>query len=189
MSQHVNWKGGRIVQKNGYIRIWIGKGKYVQEHRYVMEQFLGRKLERSEHVHHKNGNTSDNRIENLELMSPAEHSRHHRLTEQKPTRMAECHPDRKHVAKGMCGECYNLQRALEWQKQNPELAAQRKAEWHKKNYDPKKAKQKNAEYLQKNKDKMYAKNAEYRKENREKLNAYAAAYRAKKKAEKEANDK
>ena len=47
------------------------------EHRYLMEQHVGRKLNSNELVHHLNENSRDNRIENLTIMSRSEHARLH----------------------------------------------------------------------------------------------------------------
>jgi hypothetical protein len=61
----------------GYKKIKLKDGTTRDEHRLVMEQHLGRRLERWEHVHHKNEDKRDNRLENLELTSLSDHSRHH----------------------------------------------------------------------------------------------------------------
>ena len=59
--------GDKYVDTNGYVKIYLGVGQTVGEHRFVMEQTLGRVLTKGESVHHKKGNREDNRPENLEL--------------------------------------------------------------------------------------------------------------------------
>lgn len=65
------------MNKRGYRLINIGIGKYELEHRVEMEKYIGRKLRKEEIVHHVNENRLDNRIENLKIMTPGEHSRLH----------------------------------------------------------------------------------------------------------------
>lgn len=65
---HKDW----YVGSDGYLK--IGKTRY---HRYLMEKHIGRKLNRNEEVHHINGVKTDNRIENLEILSSSEHTRKH----------------------------------------------------------------------------------------------------------------
>ena len=63
---------------NRYKRIYVN-GVQTYEHRYIMEQHLKRKLQYWEHVHHINGNSKDNRLENLNVFSNSEHHRIHKL--------------------------------------------------------------------------------------------------------------
>jgi hypothetical protein len=81
---HPEWKGGRAIDKDGYVIVFCPHHpharkhtRYMFEHRLVMEQKLGRYLSPNEVVHHKNRNKQDNRPENLELFqSNAAHLKH-----------------------------------------------------------------------------------------------------------------
>ena|SRR3990167_2455160 len=75
-----HWKGGRLKNRSeGYIAIYYPNHPnadslgYVKEHRLVMEKHIGRFLRKEEIVHHVNKIRTDNRIENLMVMSLSEH--------------------------------------------------------------------------------------------------------------------
>lgn len=82
-DRHPNWKGGRQLDKDGYVLI-SGQRSHpncdrhgcVREHVLVMERKLGRYLtgDERERVHHKNGVKHDNDPENLELNSHSDHA-------------------------------------------------------------------------------------------------------------------
>jgi hypothetical protein len=84
-NKNHRWRGGHSTDVAGYILIKInegdpfsemrGKRGYIPEHRLVMAQHLGRCLLKTEIVHHINRIRTDNKIENLEIMTSAEHGK------------------------------------------------------------------------------------------------------------------
>jgi hypothetical protein len=51
---------------------------YVYEYTLIAEEMLGRYLKAGEIIHHKNGDQTDNRPENIEVITQSEHINLHR---------------------------------------------------------------------------------------------------------------
>lgn len=88
-DKHFCWKGGRKLVGNYwyiYSKDHPNKTKdgYVAEHRLEMEKHIGRYLERSEVVHHIDGDPSNNSIENLQLFRSNSDHLKHELTGKNP---------------------------------------------------------------------------------------------------------
>lgn len=76
-ENHWNWKGGRITDRVGYVKVigpqdwpWtemFDQSRYIFEHRLVMAEMLGRALLPGETVHHIDGDRSNNDPSNLQL--------------------------------------------------------------------------------------------------------------------------
>ena len=123
---------GRFINNNGYVviraadypdAITTGTRGWIREHRLVMEMALKRPLSSREHVHHINGDKTDNRRRNLVLTTAIRHPSHfHPLNEDaikarraghkaywanRPTRLCST-PDcsRKHYGREMCAKHY-----------------------------------------------------------------------------------
>lgn len=107
-AEHPQWTGGRFVRKDGYVLVRNPKNpiKHILEHRLIMSNHIGRELKINEDVHHKNENKSDNRIENLELLSHGEHTTLHHKKELKD----------KCMSLVKCGYC-----SIEFYKRNNQL--------------------------------------------------------------------
>jgi hypothetical protein len=78
------WNDDRMISSHGYVLIRVGKSHplafgngYAYEHDLVMVAYLARRLAPDEVVHHKNEVKTDNRIENLELLTGSEHMTRH----------------------------------------------------------------------------------------------------------------
>lgn len=76
----------KVIKKGDYLYALVPnhhnatKNGYVLMHRVVMENHLGRPLEKNEIVHHKDHNKLNNNIGNLQVMDRVEHNRMHGST-------------------------------------------------------------------------------------------------------------
>lgn len=79
------WNIKKIISKGDYLYALVPehpnatKNGYVLLHRVVVENYLGRVLNATEVVHHKDHNKRNNVIENLEVLDSKEHNRKHGL--------------------------------------------------------------------------------------------------------------
>lgn len=81
-NNHYLFKPEGSKRSDGYVR-YSNNGRREYLHRVIMEKHLGRKLLQSEDIHHINGNPSDNRIENLQLIGRSDHLKlHNKLRER-----------------------------------------------------------------------------------------------------------
>lgn len=66
------------INKKGYVegKVWIDEFTQVRikQHRWIIENNIGRKLLKHEDVHHINGIKTDNRLENLQVLTHSEHT-------------------------------------------------------------------------------------------------------------------
>ena len=73
----------KYIDQQGYIVIYdpgnpnATTNGWVREHRAIISKLLNRKLKRNETIHHRDGNKTNNRPDNLELVSVSQHTRLH----------------------------------------------------------------------------------------------------------------
>lgn len=69
----------KFPNKKGYLMVRIAK-RNVRVHRLVYEYF-GTDFNKDYHIHHEDENKQNNCIDNLECISPSEHTTHHNTTD------------------------------------------------------------------------------------------------------------
>ena len=82
----IKTKYGNASINNGYYRIRSNeygfRGQFL--HRLIMAEQLGCGIPKNYHVHHIDGNKLNNKIENLQTITPEEHTRLHTTGENHP---------------------------------------------------------------------------------------------------------
>lgn len=87
-SENTQSYGCRRTTDSGYIMVRLAGGREIYEHRLVWEHECG-PIPAGMCVHHLNCVKTDNRIENLALMTNSEHSRFHGMMHDRNAKRAE----------------------------------------------------------------------------------------------------
>ena len=90
LAHSESFAAGVSHKKGGYSEITRGPNKGRGVHVVMMEQRIGRCLDRDEVVHHIDHNKQNNDISNLILMSRAEHMKLHRAEQTKEAGNGKC---------------------------------------------------------------------------------------------------
>jgi hypothetical protein len=94
-NKHDHLIGSKIIDSNGYVCIYVGSnykylnkftssvyGGRIREHIFLMQEKIGRPLERGEVIHHIDGDKQNNDISNLDLCTVQEHNNCHAKAEK-----------------------------------------------------------------------------------------------------------
>ena len=109
----------KILSGCGYYMITTPKGykgkvynertNLIYEHRYVLEQKIGRLLKENEIAHHLNEIPTDNRPENLKVKTKSKHARDHQLAKGRQVVVLKC-PSCRKIFERDKGQIYHLQK-------------------------------------------------------------------------------
>ena len=83
-SGHYRWNAGKILSSHGYVKVRVGRchaladpNGYAYEHLIVWVGAGNKTPSKDELIHHKNGDKTDNQLENLELKKRDAHNADH----------------------------------------------------------------------------------------------------------------
>jgi hypothetical protein len=105
MENNYFWQGGVTVREGKYLAVKkhghpnADAQGYIRLHRLIMVEYIGRPLKENEEVHHKDGNTFNNDLSNLELLDHNVHSSISATKDHGDRNCLECGTDKTYMKK------------------------------------------------------------------------------------------